>query len=148
VYADQPTEATSTLRTGFDPRGANLFRALVEAAYLVANADDHFDDDEQATFAQLVADACDDAVPAPDLDMLVGELALDLATGGMDERIAAVVASVTTDEQRLEVFRVATVMAYASSGMNATERSVLDRLSEGLGLDSEQAFDVISRADS
>ena len=41
------SEDDLTQPTGFDPEAARLFEAIVESAYLVANADGEFDKTEQ-----------------------------------------------------------------------------------------------------
>src|ERR1044071_9818376 len=45
-----------TQPTGFDPEAARLFESVVEAAFLVANADGEFDVTEQAAFRHVVVD--------------------------------------------------------------------------------------------
>src|SRR5215203_1775386 len=47
-----------TQPTGFDPEAARLFESVVEAAFLVANADGEFDDSEQSAFRHVVVTAC------------------------------------------------------------------------------------------
>src|SRR5260221_12420819 len=47
-----------TQPTGFDPEAARLFESVVEAAFLVANADGEFDEAEQSAFRHVVVTAC------------------------------------------------------------------------------------------
>ena len=144
-HSEPAAAAKDDKRPDGDAAGSTLFRALVEAAYLVGNADDYFDENERGSFARVVEEECDHAVTATELERLVGDLAFDLATAGMDERITAVADGVHTDEERHAVLRVAAVMAYASAGLNASERGVLDRLGVAMGLNADEAAALIDQ---
>ena len=50
-----PSDAT--IPTGFDPNAAALFESIVESAYLVATADNVFDDAEREAFRTVVLEA-------------------------------------------------------------------------------------------
>ena len=52
-YGSRPAEDT-TIPTGFDPSAVALFEAIIEAAYLVANADGEFDDAERLVFEGIL----------------------------------------------------------------------------------------------
>jgi uncharacterized membrane protein YebE (DUF533 family) len=56
------SEDDLTQPTGFDPEAARLFEAIVESAYLVANADGEFDETERAAFEHVVVAACEGKV--------------------------------------------------------------------------------------
>jgi uncharacterized membrane protein YebE (DUF533 family) len=146
IYAARPVQPNDTMRTGFDPRGAKLFRTLVEAGFLVANADDHFDAEERVAFAQVVAEACDEAVTGAMLDALMADLALELASSSIEDRVAVIVAATSNTEEQLAIFKVGVVMAYSSSGLSHSERAVLNDLAEGFDLDRSTTTAILDRA--
>ena len=145
IYADRPVQPNDTMRTGFDPKGARLFRALVEAGFLVANADDHFDAEERVAFARVVAEACDEAVSSTMLDELIADLALELASSSVEDRVDVIVAAASNTEEQLAIFKVAAVMAYSSSGLSRSERIVLNHLAEGFGLDRNTSTAILDK---
>lgn len=132
VMASQQYAATSevdlTQPTGFDPQAAVLFEAVVESAYLVANADGEFDDTERAAFQQVVFSACGGAVSEKQLQALLADLEELSAEDGPDKRIRMVAKTVTRPEQALEVLRVAALVAQVSEGVSDVERAMLDKL--------------------
>jgi tellurite resistance protein len=132
-YGSRPSE-DATVPTGFDPAAVALFEAIVEAAYVVANADGVFDDDEKATFERVVAVACGGAVASQQIAALVSDLADQLREDGIDRRIGAIARSVTKKEHAHEVLRIAALLAQASEDVSGVERDVLERLAIQCGL--------------
>lgn len=132
VMASEQYTASSddelTQPTGFDPQAAVLFEAVVESAYLVANADGNFDDTERAAFQQVVFSACGGTVSEKQLQALLADLEELSAEDGPDKRIRMVAKSVTRPEQALEVLRVAALVAQVSEGVSDVERAMLDKL--------------------
>src|ERR1700761_3272195 len=72
-YGSRPS-GDATVPPGFDPMAVALFEAIVEGAYLVANADGHFDDRERSAFERVVLAACGGTVPPGHIAALVGDL--------------------------------------------------------------------------
>src|SRR5579859_5420840 len=105
-YGARPTE-DATVPTGFDPVAVALFEAIVEGAYLVANADGVFDEGERRTFEHVVVAACGGTVPAQQIASLVSDLRDQLDEDGMDRRIQMVARSVTKRDHAREVLRIA-----------------------------------------
>jgi tellurite resistance protein len=140
-YARKPTGAESTIPTGFDPRAASLFEAVVEAAFLVASADGVIDDTERQTFEQVVHEACQNAVQKNDISALVSDLLDQLEEDGVDQRVQMIGGGVHTDEHRREVLRISALMAHISGGVDLSERMVLEKLATGFGL-GPQAVDL------
>jgi len=134
-YGSRPTE-DATVPTGFDPVAVALFEAIVEAAYVVANADGVFDKDERAAFERVVTAACGGAVAPQQIVALVDDLADQLAEDGIDRRIEAIGAAVTKKEHAQEVVRIAALLAQASDDVSAVERGVLERLATRCGLEA------------
>ncbi|HEY3252342.1 MAG TPA: tellurite resistance TerB family protein [Polyangiaceae bacterium] len=117
-----------TQPTGFDPEAARLFEAVVEGAFLVANADDDFDDTEQAAFQHVVVSACAGRVGEQQVSALLADLHDQLGEDGMQKRIEMVARAITREDHAREVLRVSALLAHVSGGVSAVERQVLDKL--------------------
>src|SRR6266581_1698619 len=116
VYGTRPVTDETTIPTGFDPRAAALFEAIVEAAYLVATADGVLDDSEREAFAQVVIEACGGAVDETQLHNLLSDLGEQLEEDGFDKRITALGRTVAKQEHQREVLRIAGLLAHVSGG--------------------------------
>jgi tellurite resistance protein len=117
-----------TQPTGFDPDAARLFEAVVEGAFLVANADGDFDATEQAAFQHVVVSACAGRVAERQVSALLADLRDQLAEDGMQKRIERVARAITREDHAREVLRVASLLAHVSGGVSLVEREVLDKL--------------------
>lgn len=124
-----------TQPTGFDPEAARLFESLVEAAFLVANADGHFDEAEQSAFRHVVVTACSGMVVERQVSALLADLGDQLAEDGMPKRLQMVSKSIVREDQAREVLRIAALLAYVSGGVSEVEREVLGKLATELKLD-------------
>ncbi len=125
----------------FNFRTASLFEAVIEAAFLVANADGVFDEAEQTTFETVVSEACKNSVQQADLSALVADLREQLDEDGAAHRISMVAQVVSEGEHKLEVLRIAALMAHISGGVDDSERKLMDDLAQQFGLD-QQAVDT------
>lgn len=139
---DEPTTPT-----GFDPAAAALFEAVVEAAFLVANSDGVFDDDERAAFQSVVANACGDVIQISQLDALLADLCEQLAEDGLEKRTRMVARTITKPEHQFEVLRIAALMAHISGGVSEQERSVLDQLARGFGLAHDSVQEALTESE-
>jgi tellurite resistance protein len=144
-YGTRPSE-DATVPTGFDPAAIALFEALVEGAYLVANADGVFDDDERRTFEHVVVAACGGAVAPQPIAALVGDLRDQLREDGLDRRLQAVARSVTRKDHAREVLRVAALLAQASDDVSAVERDVMVKLARQCALDAGEVDAALAEA--
>jgi tellurite resistance protein len=147
LYAVRPADE-KTPPTGFDPAAAALFEALVEGAFLVANADGEFDADERAAFEEVVLAATKQHVSKAQLDGLLADFAELLAEDGQEQRIAAVAKTVTRPEQQVEVLRVAAFIAHISGGCSDVERQTMEKLATGFGLPPGAVEDALGVAAS
>ncbi len=145
-YARKPDGAESTIPTGFDPRAASLFEAVVEAAFLVANADGVFDETERQMFEQVVHEACQNTVQRGEVAELVSDLLDQLREDGIEQRIGMIASVVHSDDHRNEVLRIAALMAHISGGVDDTERVVLQQIARGLGLGEDAVALAIEAA--
>jgi tellurite resistance protein len=132
-YGTRPS-GDATVPTGFDPLAIALFEAIVEGAYLVANADGVFDDNERRAFESVVIAACGGTIVPHQIEVLVGELEQQLRVGGLERRIDAVARAVTKREQAQEILRIAALLAQVSEDVSTVERDVLVRLATRCGL--------------
>jgi tellurite resistance protein len=133
--AKSPDDLTQP--TGFDPEAARLFEAIVESAYLVANADGDFDDTERQAFEHVVVAACDGKVGEVQISALLEDLSEQLDEDGAEKRVQMVTKGITRSEHALEVLRVATLIAHVSGGVSPAERVLVEKLAAGLGLDTK-----------
>ncbi len=136
-----------TMPTGFDPQAAALFETIVEAAFLVAQADDIFSDDEKTAFEHVVLEACRGAVSQDQLDALLADLRDQLAEDGLDKRIAMVARTVRRPDHQREVLRIAALLANVSKeGVSTAARDVVAKLTRAFALPEETIDVVLSEA--
>ena len=146
-YGSRPEHADATHPDGFDPVAAALFEAVVEAAYLVANADGVFDLTEQAAFKHVVLTACADAILARQFVALLADLAEQLAEDGMDKRVRMVARTLSGPDQAREVLRVAALVAHISEGVSEVERRVMLGLARACNLSPEAVDEAVDAAE-
>jgi tellurite resistance protein len=147
-YGARPSEDT-TIPTGFDPVAVVLFETIVEGAYLVANADGLFDDEERRVFEHIVVEACGGAVASQQITALVASLHGQLRRDGVDRRIENLAKSVSKREHAQEVLRMAALIGQASDGVSAVEHDVLTKIATDCGLearDVDAALSEVKRA--
>jgi tellurite resistance protein len=137
VYGRRTEDEDLTQPTGFDPAIAAMFEAVIESAFIVANADHEFDDAERQAFKQVVVTACANRVSEAQVLALLADLEELLREDGIDKRVQMVGRSITKPEYAREVLRVAALMAHVSSGVSTAERNVLDKLRVQFGLEAD-----------
>jgi tellurite resistance protein len=135
-----------TQPTGFDPEAARLFEAIVESAYLVANADGQFDAAEQSAFSHVVIAASGGLVAERQVRALLADLADLLLEDGLEKRVEMVGRAVARPDHAREVLRVAALLALVSGGASSAERGVMSRLSGRFGLDELAVEQSLSEA--
>jgi tellurite resistance protein len=147
-YGWKSSSEEVTQPTGFDPEAARLFESVVEAAFLVANADGDFDAAEQSAFRHVVVTACGGFVVERQVSALLADLADQLHEDGIDKRVQMVARTIARDDQAREVLRVAALLAHVSGGVSGVEREVLGKLASGLKLDSNAVETAVKEAGS
>jgi tellurite resistance protein len=148
-YTSSSLDDETTQPTGFDPQAAALFEAVVESAFLVANADGEFDDVERRAFMRVVLSACKGSVSEQQINALLADLGDLLEEDGIDKRVGMVARTITRPEQAHEVLRIAGLIAHVSDGVSSVERAVLDKLASEFRLDRgavEGALAEVTRA--
>src|SRR5688572_26850443 len=103
--SEEVEEDEQTRPTGFNPNAAAMFEAVVESAFLVANADGVFDPDELGAFKRVVVSACHGKVTEAQIEALMADFADQLEEDGIDKRIEMVARTITRPEQAGEVLR-------------------------------------------
>jgi tellurite resistance protein len=146
-YGSKPTTDDITQPTGFDPDAAALFEAVVEAAFLVANADGDFDPTERAAFEHVVLSACEGVVGSAQVHALVADLDDQMHEDGIEKRVQMVARTVTKPEHAQEVLRVAALLAQVSGGVSDVERDVLDQLAKSFGSDQAALERALAEAE-
>lgn len=144
-YGSRPS-GDATVPTGFDPLAVALFEAIVEGAYIVANADGVFDDQERRTFEHVVIAACGETVAPAQIAALVADLGDQLKEDGADRRIEMIARSVTKKEHAREILRVAALLAYVSEDVSPVEREVLGKLARQFGIDAAEVDTALAEA--
>lgn len=135
-----------TQPTGFDPEAARLFESVVEAAFLVANADGDFDTAEQSAFRHVVVTACGGLVVERQVSALLADLGDQLSEDGLEKRVQMIAKSIAREDQAREVLRIAALLAHVSGGVSAVERDVLSKLANELKLDSNAVDAAVKEA--
>ena len=148
AYGARPIFDEATVPTGFDPAAAALFEATIEAAFLVANSDGVFDDDERAAFESVVTSACNGQVQTTQLSALLADLSEQLVDDGIEKRTRMVARTITRHDHQLEVLRIAALMAHISGGVSDPERAVLDHLARGFDLDAASIDEALREAEA
>jgi len=138
----------ATQPTGFDPVAARLFEAVVEAAFLVANADGDFDAAEQSAFRHVVVTACGGFVVERQVSALLADLGDQLAEDGLEHRLRVIARSIAREDQAREVLRIAALLAHVSGGVSQVEREVLGKLASELKLAPSSVEAAVKEAES
>jgi tellurite resistance protein len=146
-YGFAPTVDELTMPTGFDPRAAALFEAIVESAYLVAVADGEFDDSERSAFEHVVISACDGVVTERQMHGLIADLQDQLAEDGVDKRVKMVARTITKAEHAREALRISALLAHVSGGVSSIERDALQKLALAFGLEAGAVASAVTEVE-
>ena len=148
AYGARPSDEEHTAPTGFDPMAAVLFESIVESAFLVANADNEFDDQERAVLVAVVEAGSAGSVTGRQVEALLADLAEQLEEDGAEARIAWVARMVRKPEQKADVLRIAAVLAHASAGVSEVERDTLLKLGHAMGIEGAAVDQALADAAS
>lgn len=146
AYGARPSDEEHTAPTGFDPMAAVLFESIVESAFLVANADNEFDERERAVLVAVVEAGSAGSVTGRQVEALLADLAEQLEEDGAEARIAWVARMVRKPEQKADVLRIAAVLAHASAGVSEVERDTLLKLGQAMGIEGAAVDQALADA--
>lgn len=122
--------AIEDLTTAFERGGYNP-TPIIDIGVLVASADGHLDDREREILLDVFQTLLDTKINAEVVDHLV-TASLDVIEAAGPERRAGLVADILADCNAAEPgIILALVVAYASDGFSAAERTVVDRIARG-----------------
>jgi tellurite resistance protein len=147
-YSPTDTDDAVTPPTGFDPDAAALFEAIVESAFLVANADGDFDAAEREVFALVVREASERRVSQRQVQAIVLDLSTQLADDGLERRLLHLEHAIARPEDRREALRIAALLAWVSAGVSDVERQILGRLASVWELASTAVEEALSEVTS
>ena len=142
-YGARPSEE-ATVPTGFDPAAVALFESIVEGAYLVAQADGVFDDQEKKAFERVVVTACGGAVAAKQVHALVADLEDQLKEDGLARRLDVLASPVNKQDHAREVLRIAALLAQTTDGVSAIEREMLVKIAGACGLEASAVDQAVA----
>ena len=148
-YCPPASDFASTPPTGFDVEAGALFEAIVESAFLVANADGKFDEVERQAFTKVVVEASERRVTARQVEAIVMDLTTQLDDDGFDKRVARLASSITKQAHRREALLIAALIAWVSAGVSAVERRALEQMAKAFELPSrvvDEALEEVRRS--
>jgi tellurite resistance protein len=130
------------------PRQGDVFRAAVEAGYLVALADGGVDDTERDVLVRAVELLSDGLVIEWETDGLVDEFKDKAAKEGVDDRAASVGKQLKELDQAEAGLFVAALVARATKGVDKSEAEMLKTIGKSAGLTADKIKNIVKRASS
>jgi tellurite resistance protein len=128
------------------PKQNDVFRAAVEAGYLVACADGNFDDKERATLVKAVQTLSIGAVIEWETETLLDDCAARTKKDGADARAKAVGEELKTLGQAEAGLFAAAAVARATKGVDKKEADVIKVIGLAGGLSNDRIRAIVKRA--
>jgi tellurite resistance protein len=142
-YCPPAGDFAITPPTGFDVEAGALFEAIVESAFLVANADGTFDEEERNAFAKVVFEASGYRVTARQIEAIVKDLATQLEEDGFEKRVTVLGQSIKKYVHRREALLIAALLAWVSAGVSPVERRALEKIAVVFELPESMVDEVL-----
>lgn len=133
--------AIEQLCTAFERGGYNP-TPILDLGVLVANADGQVDPDERAVLLDVFQALLETNVSAAQVDHLIRASVEVIELAGVDARIRLVGAILDDCHAAEPGIRVALAVAYASEGLSAAERDVIDRVADAASLPRERVSEL------
>ncbi|MBK8695839.1 MAG: hypothetical protein IPN17_27135 [Deltaproteobacteria bacterium] len=132
-----------------DPASAQLFCAVFEAGFLIAQADGRFDRAERSHMRQALLALSDEGILADDVDAMLSGFTASLSRDGAAARCEAVGRLLRAHDVGEAGVYLAAGIACASDGLSQVELKTLDTLARhaGLGFERLSALVEAIRAD-
>ncbi|MDO9016421.1 MAG: hypothetical protein Q8S73_44415 [Deltaproteobacteria bacterium] len=124
-----------------DPASAQLFCAVFEAGYLIAQADGRFDRAERSHLHQALLSLSDDGILADDVDAMLSGFTASLSRDGAAARCETVGRMLQAHHVGEAGVFLAAGVACASDGLSQVEFKTLETLAQHAGL----GFDRLSQ---
>jgi tellurite resistance protein len=128
------------------PRQNEVFRAAVEAGYLVAIADGEFDDDERATLVKAVEALSVDAVIEWETEALLDECAARVEAQGAGARAEAVGRELKSLGAAEAGLLLASAVALATKKVDKKEAAALAAVGSAAGLREDEVKAIVKKA--
>jgi tellurite resistance protein len=128
------------------PHQNEVFRAAVEAGYLVANADGSFDDKEREILVQAIGILSVGAVIEWEVETLLDESAARAAKEGAIPRARAIGAELKKLGSAEAGILIAAAVARATKKVDKKEAEVLKAVGAGAGIRGEEVLEIVKRA--
>lgn len=118
--------------------------AIVEIMFLMAAVDGEVQAEEVGQLRASIEALTDiQEIPSLDLDETLADLAKKLAAEGWKSRLEQATARVRTPDSKFFAFRLAVGVAFVDDFVAHAEAAAIDTLAHALGLDPEEAQDVL-----
>lgn len=136
-------EKGAALGQGVRAGGRERLEALVEVMFLAASADGEFSDDERRHFLAAVESLTDQALTDEALSALVGKLESLLEQEGRELRLSRVAARLENAAEKRVALSLAVRLMASDGIVRTSEREVIVDLAEALGIDREDAANLV-----
>lgn len=130
------------------PKQNDVYRAAVEAGYLAATADGHFDASERETLVAAVQKLSQGAVIEWETESLLEECAARAAKEGAGKLAEAVGAELKALGQAEAGILLAAAVARATKKVDKKEAAVLKAVGAAAGLSADEVAAIVKRASS
>jgi tellurite resistance protein len=135
--------AIEELCTKFERGGYNP-TPVIDLGVLVANADGTIDENERALLLEVFQALLETTVTPEVVNALIRASVEVIEVAGADAR-TRLVSAILSDCDAVEPgLRVAIAIAFASEGLTADERRVIDAIAQATGIDRERVDELIA----
>jgi tellurite resistance protein len=128
------------------PNQNEVFRAAVEAGYLVAIADENFDDAERATLVRAIEILSVGAIIEWEVETLIDECEARAKKEGAASRARAVGVELKRLGSAEAGLLIASAVARATKKVDKAEADVLKTVGAAAGLRGERVLEIVKRA--
>jgi tellurite resistance protein len=128
------------------PNQNEVFRAAVEAGYLVATADGNFDDAERATLVKAIDILSVGAIIEWEVETLLDECEARARKDGAPKRARAIGAELKKLGSAEAGLLLAAAVALTTKKIDKAEADVLKTVGAGAGIRGEQVLEIVKKA--
>jgi hypothetical protein len=147
TQSEQLVEQAKLVREALPPKQQSIvFRLATEAGYLTGLADGTEDVNERAALVRAIEALSEGLVIEWEIDSLLSEAAAAIARDGNDARAKAIGAELKALGAADAGIFIAAVVAHATSGIDKTEASVLEKIGTAAGLAKPQIAALVKKA--
>jgi tellurite resistance protein len=129
-------------RGGYNPT------PVIDLGVLIANADGTIDAQERTLLVDVFQTLLETRLPAEVVDGLIGASAEVIELAGAEARSRLVAAILRDCDAAEPGLRVALAIAFASAGLSAAERLVIDRIAQASGVPKARVDELVEEVRS